>query len=112
MLGVTPVTLPREPPYWAVIFTSQRTPDDPEGYSQMADEMFALASRQPGFLGVETARDSGVGITVSYWESLEAIQEWRRHAEHQGAQKLGRERWYRTFQVRVARVERAYGFER
>jgi heme-degrading monooxygenase HmoA len=79
----------------------------------MADEMFALASDQPGFLGVETARGAdGVGITVSYWESLDAIREWRRHADHQVAQKLGREKWYRAYKLRVARVERAYGFER
>lgn len=103
----------REPPYWAVIFTSERTPEDPAGYTRTADEMFALASSQKGFLGVDIARGvDGVGITVSYWESLDAIQEWRRHADHQAAQKLGREKWYRAYQLRVARVERAYAFER
>jgi heme-degrading monooxygenase HmoA len=110
---VIPMAFTSEPPYWAVIFTSERTPEDPEGYAQTAGEMVALASKQPGFLGVETARGAdGVGITVSYWESLEAIQEWRRHADHQAAQKLGRERWYLAYTLRVARVERAYGFER
>jgi len=103
----------REPPYWAVIFTSERTSEDPAGYAQTADEMVALASSQLGFLGVETARgDDGIGITVSYWESLDAIREWRQHADHQAAQKVGKERWYRRYRVRVARVERAYGFER
>jgi heme-degrading monooxygenase HmoA len=103
----------REPPYYAVIFTSERTLTDPTGYAQTADEMVALASKQPGFLGVETARGAdGIGITVSYWESLDAIQEWRRHADHQVAQRLGREKWYRAYKLRVARVERAYGFER
>jgi heme-degrading monooxygenase HmoA len=102
-----------EPPYWAVIFTSERTAEDPAGYAETAAEMVALASRQPGFLGVETARGAdGIGITVSYWESPEAIAEWRRHADHQAAQRLGRERWYRAYKLRVARVERAYGFER
>lgn len=103
----------REPPYWAVIFTSQRTAEDPEGYARTADEMVALASMQPGFLGAETARGTdGIGITVSYWESLDAIRHWRRHADHQVAQKLGRERWYRAYTLRIAHVERAYGFER
>lgn len=102
-----------EPPYWAVIFTSERTPDDPDGYTRMADEMFALASKQPGFLGVETARGAdGIGITVSYWETLEAIRGWHQQADHRIAQKLGREKWYRGYKVRIARVERAYGFER
>ena len=103
----------REPPYWAVIFTSERTSEDPVGYAQTADAMVVLASSQPGFLGVETARGTdGTGITVSYWESLESIREWRRHADHQAAQKLGRERWYRAYTLRVAHVERAYSFER
>ncbi len=103
----------REPPYWAVIFTSARTPEDPTGYAEMADKMFALASNQPGFLGVDAARGTdGIGITVSYWESLDAIREWRRHAEHQIAQNLGREKWYRAYQLRVARVEHSYAFER
>jgi heme-degrading monooxygenase HmoA len=78
----------------------------------MADEMVALAAKQPGFLGVETARgDDGVGITVSYWESLDSIQEWRRHADHRAAQKLGRERWYQAYSLR-AHVARAHEFER
>lgn len=97
-----------EPPYFAVIFTSLRTEGD-HGYSAMADKMVELASIQPGFLGVESARD-GLGITVSYWESLDAIAAWKANAEHQLARELGRKRWYRQFQVRICRVERAYSF--
>lgn len=74
----------------------------------MAERMLELAAMQPGFLGVESARD-GVGITVSYWLSLEAIRLWKQQAEHLEAQRLGRERWYATFKVRVAKVERDYG---
>lgn len=97
-------------PYYAVIFTSLRTGGD-DGYAEMADAMVELASRQPGFLGVESARD-GLGITVSYWDSLEAIAAWKRHAEHLIAQKLGRERWYAAYKTRICRVERDYGFLR
>lgn len=100
-----------EPPYYAVIFTSVRTSADVEGYSQTADEMVALASSQPGFLGIESVRDAeGVGITVAYFASEEAIRAWRENADHRTAQRHGRERWYRAYEVRVARVERAYGF--
>jgi heme-degrading monooxygenase HmoA len=67
-----------------------------------------MASEQPGFLGAESVRD-GLGITVSYWESLDAIDNWKRNAEHREAQKLGREQWYATFKIRVARVERDHG---
>jgi heme-degrading monooxygenase HmoA len=100
------------PPYWAVIFTNLRTSDDDAGYAQTADEMEALASAQPGYLGIESVRDAqGFGITVSYWSSVEAIAAWRAQADHQTAQRLGRERWYRAYELRVARVERAYGCE-
>lgn len=97
-----------EPPYYAVIFTSLRTPED-HGYGLMAERMAELAAQQPGFLGMESARDE-LGVTVSYWESLEAIAQWKRQVEHREAQRLGRSDWYAAYRVRVARVERDYGF--
>lgn len=99
-----------DPPYYAVIFTSVRTETD-EGYARMADAMMDLASRQPGYLGVEHAREE-VGITVSYWDSLQAIAAWKEHADHQLAQKLGRDKWYSQYSIRICRVERAYHFQR
>ncbi len=99
------------PPYYAVIFTSRRTAADPEGYGATADRMVELARQQPGFLGVEAARgDDGLGITVSYWESEESIRLWHSEAEHRIAQGLGRSLWYERFELRVCKVERAYGF--
>jgi len=94
------------PPYYAVIFTSVRTDGD-NGYEQMAVRMLELASRQPGFLGIESARED-VGITVSYWADLESIKCWKDNSEHQEAQRIGREEWYSTFKTRIARVERDY----
>ena len=96
-----------KPPYYAVIFTSHRTEGD-SGYSQMADRMVELASKQPGFLGVESARED-VGITVSYWSDLESIRQWKENAEHQEAQKLGHDKWYSSFKTRISKVERDYG---
>jgi len=99
------------PPYYAVIFTSVRTPADPAGYEAMAERMVELASQQPGFLGVESSRGAdGLGITVSYWASEASIRQWREHAEHLVAQSKGRSEWYASYELRVARVERAYGF--
>jgi heme-degrading monooxygenase HmoA len=93
-------------PYYAVIFSSVRRGQD-DGYDAMADRMLELAKAQPGFLDVESVRDgSGMGITVSCWESLEAIAAWKQNAEHLVAQRLGRERWYEQFTLRVCRVER------
>ena len=98
-----------EPPYYAVIFTSTRTPVE-EGYGAVADRMVELAAQQPGFLGVESTRGAeGLGITVSYWSSLEAIAAWKANAEHRVAQSKGHRQWYRHFETRIARVERAYG---
>ena len=96
-----------KPPYYAVIFTSLRTDGD-NGYGQMADRMVELASKQPGFLGVESARED-IGITVSYWSDLESIQKWKANVEHQEAQKLGHEKWYSSFKTRISKVERDYG---
>ena len=95
------------PPYYAVIFTSHRTEGD-NGYGEMAKRMAELAAQQPGYLGMESARE-GLGITVSYWESLEAIRNWKQNAEHQEAQRLGHQQWYSSFRVRIAKVEREYG---
>lgn len=97
------------PPYHAVIFTSRRTPGD-RGYGDMAARMVELAAKQPGFLGVESARGAdGLGITVSYWRDEASIAAWKRDAEHQQAQRGGKQTWYADYQVRVAKVERAYG---
>jgi len=98
------------PPYYAVIFTSLRTDGD-NGYSTMADAMVTLAARQPGFLGIESARE-GLGITVSYWDSLESIAAWKANSAHIVAQHRGREVWYEEFKVRICRVEREYGMSR
>jgi heme-degrading monooxygenase HmoA len=100
------------PPYWAVIFTSRRTAGD-HGYGAMAGRMADLGARYPGFLGIESARGAdSVGITVSYWRDEAAILAWKRDTEHEKAQRGGREAWYEQYEVRVARVERAYGFVR
>jgi len=99
-----------KPPYYAVIFTSLRNQGD-DGYGEMADRMVALAQQQTGFLGIESAREE-IGITVSYWQSLEAIQSWKANVDHLEAQRLGRRQWYTHFKVRISKVERDYGFSK
>ncbi|MEY2879004.1 MAG: hypothetical protein RLZZ15_1384 [Verrucomicrobiota bacterium] len=98
------------PPYYAVIFSSRRSDGD-RGYDEVARRMVELGSRYDGFLGIESARGAdGLGITVSYWRDEAAIAAWKRDAEHAAAQRGGREAWYSAYEVRVAKVERAYGF--
>ena len=110
MDGATIAKTP-EPPYYAVIFTSIRTPNDGEGYGLMSDLMLELAAQQPGFIGVESAREE-LGITVSYWRDLESITAWKRNAEHMVAQRNGRDNWYESHTTRIAKVERDYSFQR
>lgn len=97
------------PPYYAVIFTSKRTEGD-KGYRQMAERMMELAAQQPGFLGVESARDQ-TGITVSYWKDLESIKQWKENINHREAQRLGHETWYSAFKTRICKVEREYSMK-
>ncbi|WP_066627957.1 antibiotic biosynthesis monooxygenase family protein [Labilibacter marinus] len=104
MIAQTP-----KPPYYVVIFTSVRTEVD-EGYAEMADYMLELAQSQDGFLGAESARNE-LGITVSYWKSLESIKNWKHHVEHVKAREKGRNIWYSSYKTRIARVEMDYGFE-
>ncbi|WP_347175391.1 antibiotic biosynthesis monooxygenase family protein [Polaribacter uvawellassae] len=98
-----------EPPYYAVIFSTIMT-DNLEGYQEAAERMETLAKQQPGYLGIESARNK-IGITVSYWESLEAITQWKNNVEHTEVRNLGREKWYKKYQLRICKVEREYGFE-
>ena len=103
-------TLP-DPPYYAVIFTSYKAEYD-EGYSKTAQHMLELAALQPGYLGVDSARENSTGITVSYWRDEASIHQWKQQLEHQQAQQLGRTQWYEEYSVRIAKVERSYSFRR
>jgi len=97
------------PPYYAVIFASRRAQAE-DGYGVTAERMVELAAQQPGYLGIETCRDAeGFGLTVSYWRSEEDIRAWKRNTEHALAREQGRSRWYEHYELRVAKVERAYG---
>ena len=103
MIAETP-----QPPYYAVIFSSIRTNGD-KGYSEMGNKMLELAKEQDGFLGVESVRED-LGITVSYWRDLESIKKWKENEEHKVARVKGKSNWYKSFKVRIAKVEREYEF--
>lgn len=96
-------------PYYTVIFTSMKKVDDP-AYDHMARSMTNLAQLQSGYMGHESAREK-IGITVSYWESLEAISTWKSQIDHQLAQQFGKEQWYEWYKVRICKVEREYEFK-
>ncbi|MBY0481216.1 MAG: antibiotic biosynthesis monooxygenase [Chitinophagaceae bacterium] len=104
MIATTP-----KPPYYAVIFSSEVN-QELEGYKEMSQQMVDLVKTQPGYLGHESAREE-LGITVSYWDSLDSIKKWKAVSEHLQAQKFGREKWYRAYKTRICLVERDYGFD-
>lgn len=99
-----------KPPYYAIIFTTVLS-DNLKGYDAMALKMEVLAKQQKGYLGIESAR-SDVGITVSYWQNLDAIVQWKNNIEHTEARNKGREKWYEQYQLRICKVEREYGFKK
>lgn len=97
--------------YWAVIFTSQRTADHDDEYEVVAARMAELGAEQPGFLGIDSARNpDGRGITVSYWISETDLLAWKAVAEHADVQQQGRDRFYDWYSTRIAKVERQYEF--
>lgn len=95
--------------YYAVIFTSKRTEGD-NGYHKMSEQMMKLAQQQEGFMGVEAAREE-IGITVSYWKTITAIQNWKANTAHLFAQEKGKTDWYTSYHVRICKVEREYEFK-
>jgi heme-degrading monooxygenase HmoA len=76
----------------------------------MGEAMVTLAAQQDGFLGFEYSPETpeGFSLSVSYWRDDESIRRWKQNAEHLIAQKLGKEKWYPAYAIKVARVERAY----
>ena len=107
----TPANFPKEaktpaPPYYAVIFTSKRSDGD-QGYNKMSERMEDLVKDQPGFLGMESARNE-LGITVCYWKDMASIKNWSQNLEHQEAKRKGQEKWYASYRVRISKVEFEY----
>lgn len=100
-----------KPPYYAVIFTSKHKLYNDE-YNETAKRMNELTAKQEGFLGIDSARnEDGSGITVCYWNSIEAIKNWKENTEHQSAQQMGMKEWYESYSVRIAEVTKEYSME-
>ena len=96
-------------PYYVVIFTSTQK-EYIEGYQEMAIKMEELAKTQDGFIGMNSVKND-VGITISYWTSLEAIKNWKQNSDHLIAQQNGRNQWYNWYSVTICKVEREYEFK-
>lgn len=104
MMGVIANT--PTPPFYAVILTVVPG-DDSEGYREMTNRLVTLAQTQAGFLGIESSQSS-LGIIVSYWDSLTAIESWTHNTFHQSAKEIGKSTWYRHFRTRICEVKLQY----
>ncbi|MGW4567648.1 antibiotic biosynthesis monooxygenase family protein [Streptomyces sp. NPDC004561] len=111
--AVPPTPILAEPPYYAVVFTSNRTDHDPGGYREAAAHLSRLVRDIPGFLGEDSAHTpGGLAISVAYFRDLAGIERWRQHPEHLAAKRRGREHWYERYAIHIARVEHSHGFGR
>lgn len=95
-----------KPPYYAVIFTSELNEGD-NGYNNMSDKIEALVKEQPGYLGMESARNE-LGITVCYWKDIDSIKNWSENIDHKEAKQKGKAMWYANYKVRISKVELEY----
>lgn len=99
-----------ETPYYAVIFTSLLHETDEE-YIGLDEILIEKATASGGFLGMDSAR-SELGISISYWKTLEDIKKWRENFDHIDAMTKGKQKWYERYNVRICLVERNYEFSR
>tara|TARA_R110000868_G_scaffold96034_2_gene264169 strand:- start:1804 stop:2157 length:354 start_codon:yes stop_codon:yes gene_type:complete len=100
-----------KPPYYSVTTTTELNPSfDAEAHYAFGVVLYGHAMKSGGFLGLESCNENGGSIAISYWESLEAIERWRKHPEHMKAKALGKSGWFGATNTRIARVEADYGF--
>jgi len=97
----------------AVIFEVWPESGKAEDYLAIAADLRPLLDTIDGFISIErftSISDPTKFLSLSFWRDEESILAWKNVVSHLAAQKLGRERWYEQYKVRIARVERAYDF--
>lgn len=110
--GATRLARTPRPPYYAVATTTELAAGyDERAHLERGARLYAEARGLGGFLGLETFFENGASIAVSYWESLDAIERWRRHPAHRDAKRLAKASWFGPTITRIMRVEDDYGFD-
>jgi len=92
--------------FYAVIFSNTKS-NDLEGYAEMDETTMALAQQQPGYLGYESITKDDKTIFISYWETKDAIENWRKNATHKVA-KAQAMKWYKRYLSQICLVESSY----
>ena len=85
------------------VFRSRLRDDAAPGYHDTADEILALARRQPGFVdyGAFYAAD-GERVSIVTFADHESQRSWAADLQHRAAQDRGRRDWYRWYSIQVA----------
>lgn len=91
---------------YAVIFSSRKKMSTP-GYEDMDEKTIELAQQIDGFLGYESATGLENNIFISYWKTEEAINNWREHATHELAKKMGKKIWYQWYHSVICKIEKS-----
>ena len=96
-----------------VVFRSRLAAGVGADYAETADAMLAKARTMPGFVEFKHfTSDDGERLALIHWESAETLRAWAEDLEHQDAQRRSRERWYTTYTIEVAEVQRTSRFAR
>jgi heme-degrading monooxygenase HmoA len=96
---------------FVVIFRATMREMD-QDYAETAAALRDMALRDFGCLEFHAVSEGGQEIALSYWPDLASITAWKAQIEHMAAQDQARKRWYASYQVQVARIERDYAFPR
>jgi heme-degrading monooxygenase HmoA len=93
---------------YAVIFRAELNELDEE-YSVTASRMRELAFSQYSCTEIVSSTENNREITISYWDNLQLIKNWKADPEHLLAQSMGKEKWYKSYSVQIVEVLREYG---
>jgi heme-degrading monooxygenase HmoA len=98
---------------YAVIFKSKRQDANSELYYQHNDLLDEKIKSLPGYIKHSGLRhpESREGVTIAYFNSLDAIDNWRKDGEHMDAKKLAKSEFYENYFVEVTEVLDAYGWD-
>lgn len=96
----------------AVIFEVWPKPEYRDKYLELAATMRKAVEEIEGFISVERFQsivEEEKMLSLSFFESHDALDEWRNLATHRVAQKIGRSEFFIDYRLRIANIERDYG---
>ncbi len=95
----------------AVIFEVEPDPDRKDAYLDMAATMRKDLEQIEGFISVErfqSITNPEKMLSLSFFESEDAVKNWRNLPSHRKAQSMGRGGMFNGYRLRVSQVLRDY----